>query len=41
MRSWSGNKDVHIVEDITAVGRCAGMKKDDIAECFTVMNTDT
>jgi len=41
MRSWSEDKDVHTAEDITAVGRSAGMEEDEIAHCLAAMKTDS
>ena len=41
MRSWSEDKDVHTAEDITSVGRSAGMEEDEIAHCLAAMKTDS
>lgn len=40
IRSWSEDKDVHTAEDITAVGRSAGMDEEEITCCLAAMKTD-
>ena len=40
IRSWSEDKDVHTAEDITAVGRSAGMDEEEITNCLAAMKTD-
>ena len=40
IRSWSEDKDVHTAEDITAVGRSAGMDEEEISNCLAAMKTD-
>ena len=39
VRSWSEDRDVHTVEDITAVGRAAGMQESQIQRCLQLMAT--
>ena len=39
VRSWSEDQDVHTVEDITAVGRAAGMQESQIQRCLKLMAT--
>ena len=39
VRSWSEDQDVHTVEDITAVGRAAGMQESQIQRCLQLMAT--
>eukprot|EP00092_Neocalanus_flemingeri_P014326 GFUD01015447.1.p1 GENE.GFUD01015447.1~~GFUD01015447.1.p1 ORF type:complete len:280 (-),score=49.63 GFUD01015447.1:222-1001(-) len=41
MRSWSEDKDVHTVDDITAVAKSAGMNEKEIEDCLAAMKTDT
>eukprot|EP00090_Calanus_glacialis_P047371 TRINITY_DN9803_c0_g1_i4.p2 TRINITY_DN9803_c0_g1~~TRINITY_DN9803_c0_g1_i4.p2 ORF type:complete len:110 (-),score=44.52 TRINITY_DN9803_c0_g1_i4:24-353(-) len=40
IRSWSEDKDVHTAQDITAVGRSAGMDEEEISNCLAAMKTD-